>query len=131
MEDFVKICGIALVSVILVLILGKQGKDWATLLVVLACCLIVSVGVVYLDPVLEYLRQLRDMTGLDPELLNRILKAVGISLIAEITALVCADAGNNALGKVIQVTAVFMILWLSSPLLGGLLELVQDLLGEL
>ena len=129
MEEFVRVCGAGLLSVILILMLAKQDKDWAVILAVLACCLIVSVGVSYLEPVLAYLRQLRDMTGLDPELLNRVMKAVGISLLAEVTALVCVDAGNSALGKAIQITAVFVILWLSLPLLQGMLELVQEMLG--
>ena len=129
MEEFIRVCGAGLLSVILILMLAKQDKDWAVTLTVLACCLIVSVGVSYLEPVLAYLRQLRDMTGLDPELLNRVMKAVGISLLAEVTALVCVDAGNSALGKAIQITAVFVILWLSLPLLQGMLELVQEMLG--
>lgn len=129
MEEFIRVCGAGLLSVILILMLAKQDKDWAVILAVLACCLIVSVGVSYLEPVLAYLRQLRDMTGLDPELLNRVMKAVGISLLAEVTALVCVDAGNSALGKAIQITAVFVILWLSLPLLQGMLELVQEMLG--
>ena len=119
----------ALLSVVLIVMLGKQDKDWALLLAILGCCMIVAVGLSYLEPVLSYLRQLRDMTGLDPELFDRVLKAVGIALIAEVTALVCVDAGNSAMGKAIQISAVFVILWLSIPLLNGMLELVRELLG--
>jgi hypothetical protein len=39
------------------------------------------------------------------------------------------DAGNSAMGKAIQISAVFVILWLSIPLLNGMLELVRELLG--
>ena len=131
MDGFVRVCGVALLSVILIVMLGKQDKDWALLLAILGCCMVVAVGLSYLEPVLSYFRQLRDMTGLDPELIDRILKAVGIALLAEITALVCVDAGNSAMGKAIQVSAVFVILWLSLPLLNGMLELVRELLGGL
>ena len=131
MDGFVRVCGVALLSVILIVMLGKQDKDWALLLAILGCCMVVAVGLSYLEPVLSYLRQLRDMTGLDPELVDRILKAVGIALLAEVTALVCVDAGNSAMGKAIQVSAVFVILWLSLPLLNGMLELVRELLGGL
>ena len=130
MDTFFRICGGALLSVILILVLGKQEKDWAVLLAILGCCMIITVGLSYLEPVLAFLRQLRDMTGLAPQLINSVMKAAGIALLAEVTALVCTDAGNSAMGKAIQIAAVFVILWLSLPLLSGLLELVKELLGD-
>jgi stage III sporulation protein AD len=130
MDGFVRICGLALLSVILILVLGKQEKDWSVLLIILGCCIVLTVGLSYLEPVLSFLCQIREMTGLEPEFIDRILKAVGIALLAEITALVCVDAGNSAMGKAIQITAVFVILWLALPLLNGMLELVKELLGD-
>ena len=130
MDGFIRVCAVALLSVILILVLGKQEKDWAVLLAILGCCMIIAVGLSYLEPVMSFLRQLRDITGLDPELINRVMKAAGIALLAEVTAVVCADAGNSAMGKAIQITAVFVILWLSLPLLASLLELVKELLGD-
>jgi hypothetical protein len=45
--------------------------------------------------------------------------------------MVCADAGNASLGKVLQILASAVILWLSLPVFTALIELIQKILGEL
>ena len=68
--------------------------------------------------------------NLNSTFLSVLLKAVGIGLIAEIAALICADAGNAALGKTIHIMAVGAILWTALPLLSGLVDLIHQILGE-
>ena len=70
------------------------------------------------------------MGQLDGDWVTILMKAVGIGLIAEIAALVCSDAGNASLAKAIGILSSAVMLWLSLPLLQGLLELVQNMLGE-
>ena len=84
----------------------------------------------FLEPVLDFWKQLQQVGQLDETWLTILMKVVGIGLIAEVASLVCADAGNGSLGKAIQILAAAVILWLSIPLLEGLLELVQRILGE-
>ena len=84
----------------------------------------------YLEPVVDLIRSLKSVGDLDHELLQIMLKAVGIGLVAEISGLICADAGNSALGKSIQILASAVVLWLSILMLTALLELVQKILGE-
>ena len=93
--------------------------------------MVLAVGAVYLQPVLDFVRELQTLSGLDPQMLTVVLKAVGIGLISEIAALICLDAGNAALGKGIQILASLTVLWLSLPLMRALLELVQKILGEI
>ena len=84
----------------------------------------------YLRPVIELIDELQAVGQLDSGMLEIILKAVGIGLIGEIASLICSDAGNAALGKSLQLLSSAVILWLSIPLLTQLLELVQQILGE-
>lgn len=119
-----------LLAVILGLALGKQGKETGLLLTLAVCCMVACVAIAYLEPVIDFVRELRDIGQLDDEMLQILLKAVGIGLIGEISSLICTDAGNAALGKALQLLTAAAILWLSLPLLTGLLELVQEILGE-
>jgi stage III sporulation protein AD len=80
---------------------------------------------------LAFVENLQSVGGMNDEYLSILLKVVGIGFLAEITSLVCADAVNATLGKVLQILASCVILWLSLPLLNGLIELVQDILGEI
>jgi stage III sporulation protein AD len=131
MEGFLQAFAAVLLAVILGLVLAKQSKDWAVLLTTGVSCMVLAVGAVYLQPVLDFVRELQTLSGLDPQMLTVVLKAVGIGLISEIAALICLDAGNAALGKGIQILASLTVLWLSLPLMRALLELVQKILGEL
>ena len=131
MEGFLQAFAAVLLAVILGLVLAKQSTDWAVLLTTGVSCMVLAVGAVYLQPVLDFVRELQTLSGLDPQMLTVVLKAVGIGLISEIAALICLDAGNAALGKGIQILASLTVLWLSLPLMRALLELVQKILGEL
>lgn len=120
-----------LLTVILGLTLGSQRKETGVVLTIFACCLVATAALSYLTPVVDFVQQLQDIGGLDSEMLKILLKAVGIGLVGEIAALICADSGNGALGKSLQLLTSAVILWLSLPLLTGLLELIQQILGEI
>lgn len=119
-----------LLAVILCLALGKQGKEAGLLLTLAVCCMVGVLALSYLRPVIELIDELQAVGQLDSGMLEIILKAVGIGLIGEIASLICSDAGNAALGKSLQLLSSAVILWLSIPLLTQLLELVQQILGE-
>ena len=130
MDTVIKVLAGALITVILGLALRQQGKDIALLLSIAVCCMVLAVVILYLEPVVEFIRQLFSFTGTDPEMLEILLKSVGIGLLAEIAGLICADAGNAALAKTIQVLSAAVILWLAVPLMQALLDLVHQLMGE-
>lgn len=130
MELFWKAAIGALVTVILSLTLAKTGKDFSLLVTLTACCMILLAAVSYLDPLIAFLRELANLGQLDHNMLGALLKTVGIGLLAQIAELVCGDAGNASLGKTLQILAGAVVLWLSIPILRSLLELVQQILGE-
>ena len=129
MERFFQAAAAVLIAVIIGLVLSKQGRDWTIILTALVSCMVLSVAAAYLEPILDFVGQLKAVSNLDGDILVIILKAVGIGLVAEIAALICQDGGNAALGKGIQILASVVILWLALPLMQGLLELVQKIMG--
>lgn len=128
MDVFIKAAACILVALILYLVLAKQSKDISVLLTVAVCCMIAAAALSYLDPVIEFIRNLQALGNLDPQMMEIILRSVGIELLAEITGLVCADAGNAALGKTLQIIASAVVLWMSVPLFTNLIELVEEIL---
>lgn len=131
MELFLKIAAVALVSVILTITVEKQEKDISVLLNMMICCICVSMAFVFLEPVLDFMREALSFGGLGEDLLNILLKAVGIALITEIIVLICADAGCSSIGKGLQILGNCAILYSSIPVLEKLLNLLQGMLGEL
>lgn len=130
MELFWKAAAAALLTAILGVALGKQDKQMSLLLSLAGCILIAGLGEVYLEPVVGFLEELVKLGDLRGDMLGILLKAVGIGLICEITAVVCHDSGNDSLGKLLQIIGSAAILWLSIPVFRALLELIQSILGE-
>ncbi len=130
MEKYFQALAAVLLAVILILTLQKQGKETALLLSVLVCCMAGVLAVSFVRPVLEFIRRLQTIAKLDEAMLRTLLKVVGIAITSEVAGLICSDAGNAALGKILQFLASSVILWLSLPMLTGLLELVEGILGS-
>ncbi len=130
MELFWQGAALVLLGVVLSLALGKHGGEAGILLTVAVCCTVAVLALNYLKPVVEFIRQLEQIGRLDDEMLQILLKAAGIGIITEIAAMICADAGKGAMGKALQMLGTAAILWLSLPLLTQLLELLQQILGE-
>lgn len=120
-----------MLAVILVIILGNQSKDIGILLTVAASCFVGSLALTYLKPVVTFIHTLQRISNVNPDMLQILMKAVGIGLVSEIACLICADSGNSALGKGLQLLSSAVILSLSVPLLEQLLELVENILGEI
>ena len=129
MEGYIKAIAAALITAVLCLILAKQGKDLAVVLTILACVMILTAAMGYLENLIRFLEQLVDTVGLEGDHFQILLKVVGIGLTGEMAAMICADAGNAALGKTLQLLGTVLILCLSLPLFQGLLELIEGILG--
>lgn len=130
MDVFIKLVAMALIALVLHLVVSKQSKDIGLLLILVACCMILIPAITYLEYIINFFRQLQVLGKLDPKFMAILIKSVGIGLLSEISSLICTDAGNSSLGKAIQILAVVIIIYLSLPLLSGLIELVGDILGE-
>lgn len=131
MELYLRACAAVLLAVILILCLGNRAKDLGTLLVLAACCMVAMIAMEYLEPVIDFLDKLESLGGLNSSMISILLKVAGIGIVSEIAALICSDSGNSSLGKTLQMLGSAVILWLSLPLFTMLMELLQNILGEL
>lgn len=128
MDLFLKACAEVLLAVMLTLVVGN-GKGMNTLLSAAVCTMVCLIAMEYLKPVLEFIGNLEEISRLDKNLLNVLLKITGIGILAEIAALICSDSGNTSMGKGIQLLGTVVILWLSLPLFTAFMELLQSVLG--
>lgn len=126
-----KISGIAMVTVVLCLFIGKQNKDLSILLSIATCCGLILFASQFLLDVFAFVNDLYILGDLNTEFVSILLKVVGIGLIIELSTLICADSGYSALGKTLQIIGTFAIIWTSLPLFTALITLLNDILGEL
>ncbi len=128
MDIFLKVSAGVLLTVVVGLILSKQGKEFSVLLIVCVCCMILAVAVSFFEKIFSFMKTLEEVGDLNSELLSTLFKTVGIGLLSEIVTLICNDSGNQALGKALQILSSAVILWLCIPMFSKLVELVESVL---
>ena len=128
MEIFFQAAALVLLAVILSLTLTGQARSTGGLLVMGAIALVLIPGLKLLRDLLEFLQSLTKLSGLEPQMVEILIKCTGIALVCEIANLICADSGNSSLGKALQILAACVILWLSLPVFQQLMTMVQKIL---
>lgn len=77
MDTLLQVAGLGLIAVLLGLVL-KKGNGVLALLLTLAACAAMTVSIVRLaEPVVSFLSELRQLAGLEPALLQPLLRTVG------------------------------------------------------
>ena len=129
MGEYLRFAAVVLIGLILALVVGRQSKDMSLLLTLAVCVLVCIAAMGFLEPVTELLRELRRLGNLDSGAVAIALKCAGIGLISELIGLLCADAGQSAMGKALELLSAAAILWLSLPLIREILKLIEEVLS--
>ena len=145
MDTLLQVAGLGLIAVLLGLVLKKGNGVLALLLTLAACaaedgrvCAItaamadgaaMTVSIVRLaEPVVSFLSELRQLAGLEPALLQPLLRTVGIGLLTQLTASVCADAGESTVARLIELCGSVLGIYTALPLLEAVLSLLRTML---
>ena len=131
MDDFWKTTALVLLTVILSLSFDKTERDISAVMGIVALCIAACTAVTILEPVLNYLVELQSLVHLPDDLISILMKAVGIALVAELSASICADAGNASLGKILQILGGAVVLTLSVPMFRTLMTIIREMIGGL
>ena len=131
MSDFLKIAAGILLALILWVTISKSNKDISVLLTMAVCAMICIAGLSYLQPVIRFMEKLRQLGGLDEDLFALVIKVVGIGMISELSMLICKDAGNESMGKALQIVSAFVVLCMSVPVFEKLMSLLDTILGTI
>ena len=130
MGEYLRFAAAALIGLILVLVVGRQSRDLGMLLSLTVCVLLALGAMEFLEPVMELLNELKRLGELDGGAVGILLRCAGIGIISELAGLLCADAGEGAMGKALQICANAAILWLSLPLLRQVLTMIGEVLAK-
>lgn len=129
MSVFLKATACILTALILWLCLQKHTKELSVLLTMAICTIVLIAVIGFMRPITEFISKIQKTGNIDNELLAIILKVVGIGMITEFSSLICKDAGNESMGKALQVLSSVAVLWMSLPVFEKLLSLLDKILG--
>ncbi|MCD8077749.1 MAG: stage III sporulation AC/AD family protein [Lachnospiraceae bacterium] len=125
----IRICGIALTAVLLAGCLRTVKPDFVPTLTLAASVLILGLFFGTAERVLVWLTELGDSLGISELYMEILLKVLGITYVAELTAGLCRDAGHGSLGSQVELAGKWMVCAVSLPVLLALWDLLTELLG--
>ena len=120
---------LGLTAVLMAVWLKGNGSEYGTYLVMAAGLLLFFFGTEKLTQILDMLRRIEELIGMNRIYLATLLKLAGITYIAEFAAGICKDAGYGAMGTQIEIFAKLSILAVSMPVVLALLETLKYFLS--
>lgn len=118
---------VCLIAAILSALLRKNGSELAILLSLAA---VLSVSILLSDAagrIIAFIRQMIQLGGLESELFTPLLKTVAIALVSRISSEICRDAGEGALGTMVEIAGSFGAILVSMPLFEAAWDMLQRL----
>lgn len=123
-----RLAGIALCGALLAAFLRSLSPTFAILTALTCGMLILMQAVVPIGQLLQTMSQFMTAAGISSDLYQPILKAVGIAIVVHITAQVCRDAGEGALGTKLEIAGTAAALTVCTPLMEQMLRLLEKML---
>ena len=127
MELASRVTALCVVGVILALVLKKTSPEQALLLVLCAAVAGLALLTDGLGELVEFLRELGERSGVSETLFVPLYKTVGIGLVAKVGGDLCRDAGESAIGSVLETAGAVAAIVVSLPLFRSAWELLRSL----
>jgi len=128
MELMLKIAAGALCAVLCAVELRKNGPEFAVLVMLVAGIWILSMSAEALGQVMDSIARLTRIARLDGNLIEPVVKVVGLSVITRVAGESCRAAGEGGVAAFVEVAGTFVALAVSLPLVTGVVEMIAGLL---
>ncbi len=126
--DILKICIIAIISVIVILTIKPQMANISIMIGIVSGVIMFIMIIPTLEEVLNSILDIVSMLDIGIEHIGIILKIIGISYICEFSSQICIDAGENAIASKIELAGKVLIMFISIPIITRLLGLITSLM---
>ena len=123
----IAIAGVALLSVMLVVVLRELRADFVPPARLAATVVLVSAALALFAPVVLRIQELFALAQ-TPDYATTVLRATGIALICELTASFCRDLGEGTVAEGVLLFGKLEILLLCLPLVDAVLDVAKELL---
>jgi stage III sporulation protein AD len=127
MINILTLCGITVLSVVIIVFLKKVKSDFALPLSFLLGILLLRQALHTLEAGGGLLKKIFENNPFS-EYGNLILKAFGISIAVELLSEFCRDAGENSISAKIELLGKIEIIILSLPLIEKILDIVKNII---
>ena len=125
MEIVFKICGIALLGVMMQALLRRNAPEMSA---VSAVALVIVMSVVAsgaISDVIEIIYEIAENAGISEDLLRPLLKCLGISIVTRIACDICKDGGAASAASYMELIGAVACVTIAAPLIFAVLHQIQ------
>lgn len=119
--NLIKLCGIAIISVVAATVVKKIKPDFGAFVSILAAIVIFGAAISTVTPVTSYIGELSELSGFGIYT-ETIIKSLAVTLLAQTTGDICRDCGESAIAGKIEFAAKCAIMLLSLPVIKNILS---------
>ena len=117
----------ALCAVLFAALVQKTNKEYALLISLGTAAELLLFLLERAGPVLQQVEDLAASGPLEGEAVGLMLRAVGITVVGQVVARLCKDAGESALAYTVELAARAAVLAAALPALGRLLKYLGEI----
>ena len=117
----------ALCAVLFAALVQKTNKEYALLISLGTAAVLLLFLLERAGPVLQQVEDLAASGPLEGEAVGLMLRAVGITVVGQVVARLCKDAGESALAYTVELAARVAVLAAALPALGRLLKYLGEI----
>ncbi len=117
----------ALCAVLFAALVQKTNKEYALLISLGTAAVLLLFLLERAGPVLRQVEDLAASGPLEGEAVGLMLRAVGITVVGQVVARLCKDAGESALAYTVELAARAAVLAAALPALGRFLEYLGEI----
>lgn len=121
MSTFLKIGIIALIYLFISVILKSYRPEYVFLMRVFAVVLVFATLVDDIARFISNILSIFTVFNIESEYINLLLKITGIAIITDFICDTLIDSGEKSLAGVVAISSKFLIMFLSLPILNGLI----------
>jgi len=124
-----KICAIAILTAVVSIVVKQTKPEYALFVQLGGVTIVLLFAVSYFTEIAETAMNMIEFTGINTNFLRLLVKALGISITAEIAADICRDSDSKSLAGNIEFAAKLIILTMSLPLIKEVAELAVGMIN--
>lgn len=124
-----QISAIAVITAICGYMIRSCSGTLSVVLSVASCVALVIMSLQFFGPVAELMMRMQKLSGMSGAMLSPLIKVLGIGLLAQISGAICEDAGDKAMAQTVEIAAMLLALYVSTPLFSAVLDILEDILS--
>ena len=126
--EIIKIIGIALVSLVIIIMLKQYKPEFAIYISILTGILILLFVANKLTGIISLLNSIASKANINGTFLAILIKITGIAFLSEFAVSICKDSGEGAIASKIEMGSKIIIIAMSIPIISSLLEVIIKIL---